>query len=70
MADADEVRVRRKRSRKPKQDVPETPDAIDIAMHALATGADQSGIAHAVLEKHAKLIDRQLLARLEAIAAH
>lgn len=59
MADADEVRIRRKRPRKAKEDVPETPDAIDIAMHALATGGDQSGIARAVLEKHAKLIDIQ-----------
>jgi tetratricopeptide (TPR) repeat protein len=59
MADADEVRIRRKRPRKVKDELPETPDAVDIAMHMVATGADPHGIARAVLEKHARLIDIQ-----------
>lgn len=59
MADADEPLVRRRRSRKPKDELPETPDAVDIAMHALATGGGNGAIARAVLEKHARLIDIQ-----------
>lgn len=59
MADADKPLIRRRRPRKVKDELPETPDAIDIAMHAMAIGADQSGIARAVLEKHARLIDIQ-----------
>ena len=59
MADADDVKIRRKRPRKSSDDLPETPDPVDIAMHALATGADQHGVARAVLEKHARLIDIQ-----------
>lgn len=59
MADADEPRVRRRRPRKHKDELPETPDAVDIAMHVVASGADPHGIARAVLEKHARLIDIQ-----------
>jgi tetratricopeptide (TPR) repeat protein len=59
VADADKPLVRRSRARKVKDELPETPDAVDIAMHAIAIGADQSGIARAVLEKHARLIDIQ-----------
>ena len=59
MADADEPLVRRRRPRKPKDELPETPDAVDIAMHALATGGGNGAIARAVLEKHARLIDIQ-----------
>src|SRR3954447_20184159 len=59
MADADDVKIRRKRARKSSDELPETPDPVDIAMHALATGADQHGVARAVLEKHARLIDIQ-----------
>jgi tetratricopeptide (TPR) repeat protein len=59
VADADEPLVRRRRPRKPKDELPETPDAVDIAMHALATGGGNGAIARAVLEKHARLIDIQ-----------
>jgi hypothetical protein len=59
MADADNVKIRRARARKSSDELPETPDPVDIAMHALATGADQHGVARAVLEKHARLIDIQ-----------
>jgi tetratricopeptide (TPR) repeat protein len=59
VADADEPLVRRRRPRKPKDELPETPDAVDIAMHALATGGGNGSIARAVLEKHARLIDIQ-----------
>ena len=38
---------------------PDTPDPIEIAMAAVATGADRHGAARAVLEKHACLIDIQ-----------
>ena len=59
MAEADDAKIRRKRARKSSDELPETPDPVDIAMHALATGADQHGVARAVLEKHARLIDIQ-----------
>jgi tetratricopeptide (TPR) repeat protein len=59
VAEADEPLVRRRRARKPKDELPETPDAVDIAMHALATDGDNGAIARAVLEKHARLIDIQ-----------
>ena len=59
MAEADDAKIRRKRPRKSSDELPETPDPVDIAMHALATDADQHGVARAVLEKHARLIDIQ-----------
>src|SRR4051794_26916893 len=68
MADADKPLIRRKRARKSSDELPETPDAVDIAMHALATGADQHGVARAVLEKHARLIDVQCKREREELA--
>src|SRR3954451_20117237 len=68
MADADQPLIRRKRARKSSDELPETPDAVDIAMHALATGADQHGVARAVLEKHARLIDVQCKREREELA--
>jgi tetratricopeptide (TPR) repeat protein len=68
MADADKPLIRRKRARKSNDELPETPDAVDIAMHALATGADQHGVARAVLEKHARLIDVQCKREREELA--
>lgn len=39
--------------------MPDTPNAIEIAMKAIATGADQHASARTVLEKHAVLLDVQ-----------
>ena len=64
MADLDEqltqpAAQRRPRRRKAEAAPPDTPDPIEIAMAAVATGADRHGAARAVLEKHACLIDIQ-----------
>lgn len=69
MADVDEQKLEAKRApagRKPRQqrrradsDFPDTPDPVEIAMAAVATGADRHQAARAVLEKHACLIDIQ-----------
>ena len=60
MADADAEVPKEKKPRRPREAaLPNTPDPVEIAMKALATGADRHGAAQAVLEKHAKLIDRQ-----------
>jgi tetratricopeptide (TPR) repeat protein len=68
MADIDEQKLESKRgsagrkARAPRRedaDFPDTPDPIEIAMAAVATGADRHEAARAVLEKHACLIDVQ-----------
>lgn len=57
----DETLARRPRRRAASRldAMPDTPDAIEIAMKAVATGADQHASARAVLEKHAVLLDVQ-----------
>lgn len=55
-------KIRRPRRRRPAsrpEEVPDTPDAIEIAMKAVASGADQHASARAVLEKHAGLLEVQ-----------
>lgn len=60
MAEADGDVLKPRRARRSKAaEVPDTPDPIEIAMKAMATGADRHGSAQAVLEKHACLIDIQ-----------
>jgi tetratricopeptide (TPR) repeat protein len=61
MAESDTPRARKPRvPRAPREErLPDTPDPIEIAMKAVATGADRHGAARAVLEKHAHLIDIQ-----------
>ena len=61
MAESDAPAPRKPRAPRRRRDSepPETPDPIEIAMHAVASGADRHGAARAVLEKHACLIDIQ-----------
>lgn len=71
MADADGVTPKPKRSRtrsRPREEAPDTPDPVDIAMKVVASGADRHGAAHAVLEKHACLIDIQCAREKEELA--
>ena len=53
------IRRPRRRAASRHQDMPDTHDAIEIAMKAIATGADQHASARTVLEKHAVLLDVQ-----------
>lgn len=57
----DEIPGRRPRRRAAARldEMPDTPDAIEIAMKAIATGADQHASARTVLERHAVLLDVQ-----------
>ncbi|GLS01568.1 hypothetical protein GCM10007859_15830 [Brevundimonas denitrificans] len=57
----EETLARRPRRRPASRldEMPDTPDAVEIAMKAIATGADQHASARAVLEKHAVLLDVQ-----------
>jgi tetratricopeptide (TPR) repeat protein len=65
MAEIETSRVKRRSPRRqasensPPEPANDTPDPIEIAMKAIATGADRHGAAQAVLEKHAGLIDIQ-----------
>ena len=59
MADADEVAIRRRRPRKPKEEVPETSDAVDIAMHAAVSGRPLPDVAQRLLHEQAELIHAQ-----------
>lgn len=59
MADADEVRIRRKRARKVASELPETPDAIDIAMAAAVSGKPLPDVARRLLEEQSALIHAQ-----------
>lgn len=53
------IRRPRRRAASRHQEMPDTPDAVEMAMKAIATGADQHASARAVLEKHAVLLDVQ-----------
>lgn len=69
MADADLTKPKPKRVRgRRTASVPETPDPVEIAMKAIASGADQHSAARAVLEKHACLIDIQCRREREELA--
>ena len=57
MTDETTTRRPRRRAESRPAEIPDTPDAIEIAMKAVATGADQHASARAVLEKHAALLD-------------
>jgi len=59
MADADEVRIRRKRARKPSNELPSTPDAVDIAMAAAVSGKPLPDVARRLLEEQSTLIHAQ-----------
>jgi hypothetical protein len=59
MTDETPSRQPRRRTASRAADMPDTHDAIEIAMKAVATGADQHASARAVLEKHAALLDVQ-----------
>ncbi|HWH22805.1 MAG TPA: hypothetical protein VNT25_05875, partial [Allosphingosinicella sp.] len=60
MAEADGELAKPKRPRRPREpSFADSPDPIEIAMKAVATGADRHSAARAVLEKHASLIDKQ-----------
>jgi tetratricopeptide (TPR) repeat protein len=64
MSDLDSVEISPKKPRRVRraadaQVTPDTSDPVEIAMKAVATGADRHGSARAVLEKHARLIDIQ-----------
>jgi tetratricopeptide (TPR) repeat protein len=71
MADVVEAVLKPKRPRQRQSRVPDadSPDPIEIAMRAIATGADQHGAARAVLEKHACLIDAQCARESEELKA-
>ncbi|HWH21956.1 MAG TPA: hypothetical protein VNT25_01510 [Allosphingosinicella sp.] len=68
MAEADGELQKRKRPRARPEPPEDTPDPIEIAMKAVATGADRHGAARAVLEKHACLIDIQCRREREELA--
>jgi tetratricopeptide (TPR) repeat protein len=70
MADGDTIAPRKPRAPRRRKDaeLPDTPDPIEIAMKAMATGADRHGSAQAVLEKHACLIDIQCAREKEELA--
>lgn len=68
MADADRKLQKPKRPRTSREPVADTPDPIEIAMKAVASGADRHGAARAVLEKHACLIDIQCRREREELA--
>jgi tetratricopeptide (TPR) repeat protein len=59
MADADGVRIRRKRARKAPNDLPDTPDAVDIAMAAAVSGKPLPDVARRLLEEQSELIHAQ-----------
>lgn len=60
MADVVADASKPKRPRRPREPAfVDSPDPIEIAMKAVATGADRHSAARAVLEKHASLIDKQ-----------
>src|SRR4051794_2802077 len=59
MADADEVGIRRKRARKAPNDLPDTPDAVDIAMAAAVSGKPLPDVARRLLEEQSELIHAQ-----------
>lgn len=59
MTDETPSRRPRRRAASHRDDMPDTPDAIEIAMKAIVTGADQHASARVVLEKHAALLDVQ-----------
>ena len=59
---------KRRRVKNAGEAVPDTPDPIEIAMVAVASGADRHGAARAVLEKHACLIDVQCEREREELA--
>src|SRR3954451_13576109 len=59
MADADEVRIRRKRPPRQRSDLPNTPDAVDIAMHAAVSGKPLPDVARRLLEEQSELIHAQ-----------
>jgi len=59
MADADEVRIRRKRARKPPNELPSTSDAVDIAMAAAVSGKALPDVARRLLEEQSELIHAQ-----------
>jgi tetratricopeptide (TPR) repeat protein len=62
------VAPRKRRVKDTADAVPDTPDPIEIAMVAVASGADRHGAARAVLEKHASLIDVQCEREREELA--
>ena len=69
MADADVAVAKPKRPRRPREpSFADSPDPIEIAMKAVATGADRHSAARAVLEKHASLIDIQCRREREELA--
>jgi tetratricopeptide (TPR) repeat protein len=51
---------RPRRRRRSRESAPTTPDPVDIAMQAEKSGRPAEGAAHAVLVKHARLLDAQL----------
>lgn len=59
MTDETTTRRPRRRAASRTADMPDTHDAIEIAMKAIVTGADQHASARTVLEKHAVLLDVQ-----------
>jgi tetratricopeptide (TPR) repeat protein len=59
MADADEARIRRRRPRKPPNDLPSTSDAVDIAMAAAVSGKALPNVARRLLEEQSELIHAQ-----------
>lgn len=59
MAEADGVRIRRKRARKAPNDLPDTPDAVDIAMAAAVSGKPLPDVARRLLEEQSELIHAQ-----------
>jgi tetratricopeptide (TPR) repeat protein len=59
MADADGVRIRGKRARKAPNDLPDTPDAVDIAMAAAVSGKPLPDVARRLLEEQSALIHAQ-----------
>lgn len=59
MADADEPLIRRRRPKRAKTELPETPDGVDIAMAAAVSGRPLPDVARRLLEEQSALIHAQ-----------
>lgn len=59
MADADEPLIRRKRPKTVRDELPDTPDGVDIAMAAAVSGKPLPDVARRLLEEQSALIHAQ-----------
>ena len=63
MADADEPLIRRKRPKTVRDELPDTPDGVDIAMAAAVSGKPLPDVARRLLEEQSALIHAQCAER-------